>query len=65
MASINTAKAVTMFTIFTGVASGLAAIHIANKYGDKKLNKEAVFLTVGLATAVTLGSLLLLKEESS
>ena len=62
--TILSAKAITLYSIITGVASGAAAFYLANKFGDKKVTKQSATIAIGLAFAATILSAFIIKEST-
>jgi len=52
----------TIFSIASGVATGLATLYLSNKLGGSKVTKGSVILAGGVVIAASLGTALLLRK---
>ena len=60
--SIASAKAITAFSIASGVATGLATIYLSSKHADNKLDSRSVATAVGVAVLASLGAAFLMTK---
>lgn len=60
--TLTAAGAITAFGIATGVASGLVALYLSNRFGEKKVQKSSVILGITIAVVATFAGAFLYSE---
>mgnify|MGYP001585911433 CR=1 FL=1 len=62
--SVSGSNAVTYFTIGTGIAGGLAAIILGNKFQEDDADKSTLYLSIGLVVIATLVGAYIIKKSN-
>lgn len=60
--TISSARAITIFSIMSGVATGVATLYLSGKFSNKDISTKSVALAIALAFGVSLGSAFIFKE---